>query len=278
MIGTTTRATTLAFCTARCRSADLKILLALVALICGTAHADVVKNERTEGLNLELTPYFWAAGIDGKAQVGTRRVHFDQSFSDLIEHVDTGFMGLGIVSYDRFVVYADYDYISLSSDGKIGRDLIVPSGTKADVDSNLDLWTVAGGYRFDTFDANTIDVMIGTRTLSLDNSLKALGTRISSDSSVTDTIVMLRPSLRINDHWRFNPTLSYGLSGDSDTTYELMPQLQYQFADSFALRFGYKRLYYKENSGPKNAPRFELIDGDLAGLFVGVGWTFPSRR
>ena len=253
------------------------VLGALVALTCRIAHANEPQNERTEGLNLELTPYFWAAGIDGKAQVGLSRVHFNQSFSDLIQHVDAGFMGLGIVSYDRFVLYGDYDYISLSSDGKVARDLVIPSGTKADVDGDLKLRTVAGGYRFDMFGANTLDVMIGARRLSLDNSFKAFGTTVSSDSRLTDTIVMLRPSLQITDHWRFNPTLSYGVSGDSDTTYELMPQVQYQFADTFAARFGYKRLYYKENAGPKNTARFELIDGSLAGLFIGVGWTFPSH-
>jgi hypothetical protein len=253
------------------------VLGALMALTCRIAHADERYNERTEGLNLELTPYFWAAGIDGKAQVGLSRVHFNQNFSDVIQHVDAGFMGLGIVSYDRFVLYGDYDYIGLSSDGKIARDLVVPSGTKADVDGTLELWTVAGGYRFATFGTNTIDAMIGTRTFHLDNLLTAIGTRAPNDSNLTDTIAMLRPSIRISERWRFNPTLSYGISGDSDTTYELMPQLQYRFADSFAARFGYKRLYYKENAGPKNTPRFELIDGSLAGLFIGVGWTFPSH-
>src|SRR4029453_17591039 len=107
------------------------------------------------------------------------------------------------------------------------RDLVIPSGTKAEADGDLELRTVAGGYRFDMFGANALDVMIGTRSLGLDNSFKALGTTVSRDSSLTDTIVMLRPSLQVTDHWRFNPTLSYGVSGDSDTTYEMMPQVQY---------------------------------------------------
>jgi hypothetical protein len=258
-------------------AAKLRCSVLLIMAMATTSHADAGRSERTEGLNFELTPYVWAPGIDGKAQFGGRSVHFNQSFSDLIEHVDAGFMVLGAVSYDRFVVYGDYDYISLSANGKIGRDLVIPSGTRAQLDSDLEIWTLAGGYRFDTFAQNTVDVMLGVRTLSLDNQLKALGANLSNDSSLTDTIVMLRPSFSINDRWRFNPTLSYGVGGDSNTTYELMPQLQYQFADSFALRFGYKRLYYKQDKHPRNTPAFEEMDASLSGLFVGVGWTFPTH-
>ena len=63
----------------------------------------------TEGLNLELTPYFWAAGVDGKVSASGQTVNFDRSFSDIINNVDAAFMGLAVVSYDRFVLYADYD-------------------------------------------------------------------------------------------------------------------------------------------------------------------------
>lgn len=259
-------------------TAPLRHVALLALVLAPLSHADVWRSERTEGLNFELTPYIWAPGIDGKTQFGTRTVNFNQSASDLIEHVDAGYMVLGAVSYDRFVAYGDYDYIGLSVNGRIGRDLVIPSGTRAQLDSDLEIWTLAGGYRFDAFAQNTIDVMLGVRTLSLDNQLKALGSKLSSDSSLTDTIVMLRPSFRINDRWRFNPTLSYGVGGDSNTTYELMPQLQYQFADSFALRFGYKRLYYKQDKHPANTPAFEEIDARLSGLFVGVGWVFPAHQ
>ena len=64
---------------------------------------------------------------------------------------------------------------------------------------------------------------------------------LDNKNNLTDTVVMLRPSFQISERWRFNPTLAYGVSGDSDTTYSMMPQLQYQFSDSFAARFGYKK-------------------------------------
>ncbi len=62
------------------------------------------------------------------------------------------------------------------------------------------------------------------------------------------------------------------MSGDSDTTYTLMPQLQFQFSESFAGRFGYKKIHYEWDD---NGPNSEI---DLSGLFVGVGWTFPARK
>jgi len=83
---------------------------------------------------------------------------------------------------------------------------------------------------------------------------------------------MLRPSFQISQRWRFNRTLTYGLSGDSDTTYTLMPQIQYQFSDSFAARFGYKKLYFKWKDNTND------VETSFSGVFLGVGWTFPVRK
>ncbi len=228
---------------------------------------------RTEGLNLELTPYFWAAGIDGKLDVGNESVHFNRGFSDLWDNTDAAFMGLAVISYDRFVLYADYDYLSLSNDDKTRRGIVVPIGTKATADTSLDVGTYGGGYRFNTFGTNTIDVLVGAQLTNLDLKLKAGTVKLQNKDSLTDTVVMLRPSFQLSERWRFNPTLAYGVSGDSDTTYTMMPQLQYQFSDSFALRFGYKKLYYKFKDGNSN----NELDSSFSGAFLGVGWTFPVR-
>jgi hypothetical protein len=250
-------------------------ILLLAFGISANVHA---QDARTEGLNLELTPYFWVAGIDGEVSALGQTVNFDKSFSDVKDNIDGGFMGLGVLSYDRFVLYVDYDYIALSNDAKAsGITGILPPGTKVQGNIDTTISTFGGGYRFDTFGTNTIDVLLGARTLSLDKTLKALGTKLANDDSITDTVLMLRPSFQISERWRFNPTLSYGISGDSDTTYELMPQVQYQFSDSFAARFGYKKLSYKQEDGAKNTPRYKQFDGEISGFFIGAGWTFPTR-
>ena len=50
-----------------------------------------------------------------------RRYTSIADFSDLIDNVDTAFMGLAVLSYNRFVLYADYDYLNLTDDAKTKR-------------------------------------------------------------------------------------------------------------------------------------------------------------
>jgi hypothetical protein len=227
------------------------------------ASADVYGSDR-EGLQLELTPYVWGAGIDGKVSAKGQTAHFDYSVSDLLSKVDAGFMGLAVASYDRIVVYVDYDYIGLSNDAETN------AGAKIKVDIDTTIATYSAGYRFDTFGENTLDVMLGQRTLGLDETLKVPAQKIENDASLSDTIVMLRPSFRFAEHWRFNPTLSYGISGDSDTTYEMSPQIQWDSSKSLAVRFGYRTLFYELGGRDR-------LDISLQGLFLGVGWVFQTR-
>ena len=197
--------------------------------------------------------------------------NFDRSFSDIISNVDAGFMGLAVVSYNRFVLYADYDYIGLSDDAKTKNGVLVPVGTKVKGELDLAVGTYGGGYRFDTFGKNTIDVLVGAQLTDLEPKVKVLGQHFQNKNNLTDTVVMLRPSFQLSERWRFNPTFAYGVSGDSDTTYTMMPQLQYQFSESFAARFGYKKVHYEfDDNGPNERHRHQWRRSSV--------WAGRSRR
>lgn len=237
--------------------------------------APVVNASEQEGWQFEITPYFWGANVDGDLRLGDQEADID---NDLWENLDTGFMGMGIISYDRFILYLDYNYLELSDDAKTKRGTLLPAGTKVKSDTELSFFTGGIGWRFDTWgEHNTIDVLLGVRNATLDLELKGGGERFHEDTDVTDPLLILRPSVQISENWRFNPTLSFGGGGDSDSTYELMPQFQYNFSDYFALRFGYKRIYYDVNEGKKYTPNYREFDGSFSGPFVGIGWTFPTR-
>jgi outer membrane protein OmpA-like peptidoglycan-associated protein len=250
-----------------------KKLLVATALL-GLAAAGHASEQ--EGWQFELTPYFWGANVDGDLKLGNLKGNID---NDTWENLDSGFMGMGIISYNRVVFYLDYDYLSLSDDAKAKGNAVLPAGTKITSDNDLEFATGGVGWRFDTWgEKNTLDVLVGVRHAKLDLELKGGGQKYDNTSEVTDPLIMLRPSLQISDNWRFNPTLSLGVGGDSDSHYELMPQFQYNFSDYFALRFGYKRIYYDVNDGKKYTSSYREFDGSFSGPFVGLGWTFPEHN
>jgi outer membrane protein OmpA-like peptidoglycan-associated protein len=247
-------------------------LCAAVTLgLMGMAHAS-----EQEGWQFELTPYIWGANVDGDLTVGQQKADID---NDLWENLDNGFMGMAVISYNRLVLYMDLDYLELSDDAETKNGVLVPSGTKIKSNTDVTIATAGLGWRFDTWgEDGTLDVLLGVRNTNLDLELEGGGEKLSRDTDVTDPLLMLRPSWQISERWRFNPTLSVGLGGDSDTTYELMPQFQFKATDYFALRFGYKRLYYDVNSGHKYNTDYRSFEGSFSGPFIGFGWTFPVRE
>ncbi|MBX3705307.1 MAG: OmpA family protein [Pseudomonadales bacterium] len=257
-----------------------RFIAAVVLVAAVGLQAPVQASEQT-GWQVEVTPYGWLMGVDGKVAVNDREASFEKDFSDLKDNVDAGFMGLIAASYNRFVLFGQYDYAALSTEGSLRRDLGLPVppgvGVKGELDTTIA--TLGIGYRFDTFGENTLDVLVGVRDLKLDTELQRAASARSREMNVTDTLIMLRPSFRISERWRFNPTIAYAVGGDSDTHYELQPELQYQFADSFALRFGYRSLNYELESGnPNSTDDYRAFDGSLSGFLIGVGWTFPAHR
>jgi len=208
----------------------------------------------------EVTPYLWLAGLAGDATVAGNDVDVDYGCSDLYDLTDFALSALGVVQYGQIVVWAQMDYMDLSSDG---ADNPPPN---AELESETTITTLAVGYQFKGNKGKTYDVLVGMRNFSMDNTLTVDGVgKFEKDFDINDTVLVFRPSLPINDKWRFNPTISYG-SGDSEATYELWPQFQYKVSDKIAVRLGYRTLHYEIEG--KNGNKW---DGGQAGLVIGVG-------
>lgn len=213
----------------------------------------------------EITPYFWAAGIEGDATVRGNDVDVDVGFDDLLDDTDAAVSVLGVLQRDRLIFWGQFDYLGLST-----GDVDTPSGASGELETDSLIWTLAVGYQFDGWKPGQhFDVLIGARQLSLDNelSIDGVGT-FDRDRDYTDAVVVVRPSLPLSENWRFNPTLSYG-AGDSESTWELWPQLQYNFSDRWAARVGYRRLHYDIEGDAGNE-----FDAAFHGLTLGVGWIF----
>lgn len=238
---------------------------ALTALCLATFMVPAMAGEE-DTWKVEFTPYVWAAGLDADVTIANRTANVDASFSDLLDNLDMAAAFLATAQYNSWVTWLQVDYLDMSTDFSKGP----ASGS---VDTEMTMSTFGFGYQFQGWKpGQTFDVLLGVRNLKLDNKLKmgVLG-EFSSDRSITDPVVIVRPSIPLSEHWRFNPTLSYGTGGDSEKTYELQPQFQYQAWKNGAFRFGYRKVGYDIESSRGNT-----FDGAFEGPFIGFGMTFGS--
>lgn len=247
-------------------TSNAKLTISAIALVVSSLPAMATGNNSWK---FEITPYLWAAGLDADLTVGAQTAEVDYSFSDLADDLNKTASFLGTAQYNSWVTWAQVDYLDLSKD-------LAKGAVTGSLDTTLTMSTFGIGYQFSGWkERQTFDVLLGVRNLSLDNELTVDGVGdFSNDKSFTDPVIIIRPSIQLSDKWRFNPTLSFGKGGDSETTYEMQPQFQHQTWENAAIRFGYRKLHYTiESDDGQNE-----FDGEFAGPFIGIGWTFGKRE
>ncbi len=236
------------------------LLIAIVMTV--PAHA------QEKDWKFEVTPYLWMAGIEGDVTVGDTTLEADVGFSDILDAVDASFAFLSVTQYKQWVIWTQLDYMSLSTDN------LDDPPPNSEINTDVIILTAAGGYQFSGpfGEGSTVDALIGIRYLGIDNEIEIGPLSADKSRNITDVVLVLRPSAILfketfKGRLRFNPTLSIG-GGDSDLTYELQPQLQYQITEHFAGRLGYRRLFY-DISGDRAD-----FEATFHGLIVGIGGTF----
>lgn len=236
----------------------------LALLICGLSAGPALAADG--GWKFELTPYIWGVGIDGDVTVRGTEVDVDAGFDDLIDNVDLGGSFLAVIQKDRWVNWLQVDYFEISDDENVDRI----GGAEVEVESDTLFLTAATGIQVDGWmKGQTFDILGGLRYARMDNELTISGVGSADRTSdIYDAVLVVRPSFQLSRRWRFNPTLSIG-AGDSDLTYELQPQFQFHFNDTWIARIGYRRLYYDTEGSSGNE-----FDGSFHGFLLGFGGTF----
>ena len=226
-----------------------------------------------QGWKFELMPYAWIAGLSGDVTVNGHYAEFDKSASDLLKAVKLGGSLFGTVQYDRYVVWGQVDYMSLSTD----QLDVENQPQRGSLDSKILLGEVAAGYQLDGFmEGQTVDIMLGVRETHIENDLTVYNVGdFSRTKSLVDPMLVVRPSIPIFPSTikglRLNPTFAIGAGGDSKYVYELFPELQYNITENISARLGYRTVGYKFEG--KNNSDNEL-NIHLSGLIVGLGVVF----
>ncbi len=227
-----------------------------------------------EGWKFEITPYLWAAGLEGDVTLNGQSADFEKSASDLLDAVEIGGSLFGMAQYNRFVLGAQADFFSLSTENLDIEDQ--PQGGKIDCD--MLLTQAAVGYMIDGWmEGQTFTFGVGVRNLHMELDMEVYGNGTASrDNDITDPYLIVWPVLplfpsKLDGRLVLNPVFSIGGGGDSELTYELFPQLRYQFTELVQGRIGYRTVGYKFEGDDNEDNEVNI---NLAGLIFGVGVTF----
>lgn len=238
---------------------------------------------------LQITPYMWAAGLDGHISPFRRgpTIGVEKSFSDVLDDLNFG----GFVNvwgrYDRFVFSGDIMYVDTTDSHSTGQlpaltipgvGLIPPGGNiDAKVDTKQFTATLMGGYRVIDSPRFTLDALGGMRFWHISNDVKLTGSLGGMSGSVSygesfgwvDPLVGMRAFLPITEKLSFQAQADIGGFGaGSDFTWSALATVNYVFSDHLSASAGYKVLDvdYDHNG--------HVYDTRLSGPVLGMTYRF----
>jgi len=214
--------------------------------------------------SFEVTPYFWAAGIEGDVTTADGTEYdVDMSFDDLFDAVDAGAGFMAVARSNTFVVFGQFDYVGMDS------DQLDPAPAGGSLQTDSFLGELAAGWQIQPFERSTIDLMGGVRYAWVKNEIDITGVGSGEDSiDIVDGVFVVRPTFHLTGKWSINSTFDIG-AGDSDLTWQVQPSIQYQINDSLAVRAGYRRVHYDVEGDHGNT-----FDAAFQGFLVGVSVMF----
>lgn len=216
----------------------------------------------------ELAPYVWGSAMDGATTLGTVTADVDVSFGDILDNLETGFMGLYRASRERWSVTVDGVYMGLGGHGR------GPAGfVKADVDVDQTALEIDVGYEV----LERLSVFGGLRynDLSIDvDTSGPLGEQSRDQSqSWVDPVIGAHYSIPLADQW------SVLLRGDiggfgvgSDFAWQAIATVRWQASERVGVLAAYRYMDMDyEDGGGSNYFNYDMA---ISGPAVGVVFTF----
>lgn len=215
---------------------------AALAAMLGLAASPVLAQETSgeEGWDWVVAPYLWASTIGVDLRRDLPPVENETRFNDIVSKIDMAFLMHVEGQGDRFGVFGDITYLSLSDDKTHPR-----YRAEADVDATIfelaGVWNVAP-ERFHGFDLygglRYYSVDLG---VALDPTNPALaGVGIGLDKSYSDFLFGGRYNARLAERWGLTLRAD-GSWGDTDGSYSASAMFSYHMKRGSWL-FGYRHM------------------------------------
>jgi hypothetical protein len=231
----------------------------------------------------EVTPYFWAGGMDGTAGVGNVTAGVDMGVGDILDRLDGAFMGMVEARKGDWALLFDGGFMRLEGEhttewqgpGGIGTatgDLAVSATEK--------IYNAALGRRVvNEADGSKADLIFGARYTSVESQLNLVvsgggtlpgGTRsVSDEEGWLDPIIGLRLLFPFADRWTLVGYADIGGFGvASDITTQALVGVNWEMTKRFVAKLGYR---YLMDDYRNDAFVWEMA---THGVYAGVGIRF----
>jgi hypothetical protein len=198
----------------------------------GEAQENRVPDAQVEppGWNFTITPYFWAAGLEGRVGVGGFVSDVSLSVGDVLDEFDIGVTGLFEARRAPWVVRADVFFVNLGDE--------VPAAT---IEQNQFTLQPEVGRTIVAGSGGSIDLLIGARYWNLDVDITAGANQLSGGEEWVDATA--------GAAWRFQPAGSWHIfikgdlgGGGSQITWQAYGGAGYDLGGCCALSALYRYL------------------------------------
>ena len=212
--------------------------------------------------------YLWAAGVEGTDAAGDE---IDVSFSDVLEDLEGGLMGILAARKGRWTLLADVLYLSIHQETSSTANLIgIPAKIDVDVKLKGFVTTFGAAYRVIEDDMTSLDLLAGARYFKLDVDFDAdVGAgkiKYSDSGDALDGIIGAQVLIDLSERWYLSCYADVG-AGDSKLTWQAWPGVGYRL-DSVDVVAGYRHLKWETDDGDT----FE--DLSFSGPTLGVKFRF----
>lgn len=215
--------------------------------------------------SFKVTPYLWAAGIQGDVGAEELTVPVDVSFVDALADLDFFFMVSAEATYGKWSFLADGAYLSLSDD-----DIETAWG---DAEVDFEQWLLQGTALYLVYaeKQTSVDVGAGLRYFSADTTINVPSSRsdLNPSDGWTDLVLAGRVRQQFTDKifgMFYGDLGGFGLA--SDLTWQFMLGGGYALTEQVAVLAVYRYLSYDySNNG------FEY-DASNDGFAVGLQFNF----
>lgn len=242
-------------------------LLLLLAVTAARADTD------PDAWNFTLTPYVWVPGIDGSFKIPPAAEIPDPVLPVSKSNVINALNFVAMISFearkDRWSIYADVFYVSLSFERTAPTDFVI----KAKLDDKTAVAELAGAYQVwrSASNASHFDILGGVRYAGIHNDvtliLESREFDFSSHANLPDAIIGVKGEARFGDEERwFIPYYADVGGGSSNHTSLTSVGIGYTYGWG-DLALNYRYLEYQPGNGGSTFNTFKLYGPMLAASF-----------